>query len=73
MNPERFPKTGAGAPASAQICMRLTRSQLAELDRAAAEEKLTRSQVVRRALKAAYLKKWLSSKRAILGRDQLAR
>ena len=50
MNPERL-KSGAGSQASVRICMRLTRSQLAALDRFCTEEKLTRSQAVRKALK----------------------
>ena len=44
MNSERSPR-------SAQISMRLSRAQLAELDRAAAEMKLSRAEVVHRALK----------------------
>ena len=52
MNPERPPKSGAGKqPRSAQICMRLTHSQLAELDRVCAELNVTRAAFVRRALK----------------------
>ena len=49
MNPERFPTTGAGA--SAKVTLRLARGELLALDRFCAENKLTRSQVIRRALK----------------------
>jgi hypothetical protein len=49
MNPERFPTSGAAA--TAQLTMRLTRSQLADLDRFCAGNKVTRSQAARRALK----------------------
>ena len=51
-NRERFPTTGAGA--TAKVTLRLTRGELLALDRFCAERKLTRSQVVRRALKAGF-------------------
>jgi metal-responsive CopG/Arc/MetJ family transcriptional regulator len=49
MNPERLPTTGAGE--SAEVTVRLTRAELAELDRFCVRKKLTRSRVIRRALK----------------------
>ena len=49
MNPERFPKTGAGE--SAKVTLRLTRDERLEVGRFCAENKQSRSQVVRRALK----------------------
>jgi hypothetical protein len=52
----RFPTTGAGA--TAQVTLRLTRAEVAELDRFCAERKLTRSQVARRrAVKAYFLER----------------
>jgi metal-responsive CopG/Arc/MetJ family transcriptional regulator len=49
MNPEPLPTTDAGA--TAEVAVRLTRAELAELDRFCVRKQLTRSQVVRRALK----------------------
>ena len=49
MNPERFPKSGADE--SAEIRLRWTRAELRALDRFCAEDKESRSQIIRRALK----------------------
>jgi hypothetical protein len=63
VNPERSPKPGAGSQASVQISMRLTPEQRAQLDRATAEMKLSRAEVVRRAVKAAYLQRAIGPKK----------
>jgi Ribbon-helix-helix protein, copG family len=55
MNRERLPKAGAGA--TAKVTARLTRAELRALDRFCAERLLSRSQVVRRALKAHLLER----------------
>ena len=52
MSPERSsPKTGAGTQASTRISMRLTKSQLGDLNRFCTENGLTRGQVIRAALR----------------------
>ena len=49
MNRERFPKSGAGA--TAKVTVRLTRAELRALNRFCEERLVSRSQVIRRALK----------------------
>lgn len=51
MNPAPLPTTDAAEQTGVKICMRLTRSQLGNLDRFCAGNELPRSQVIRRALK----------------------
>jgi hypothetical protein len=49
MNAERLPTTGADE--SAKVSVRMTRAELLERYRFCAEKQLTRSRVIRRALK----------------------
>ena len=58
MNSELLPATSAKKSVrSRKVDIRLTRSQLALLDRFCAENELSRGQVARRALKEAYLQR----------------